>query len=191
MPARAWTVPAKLGLGHTPGRARTSRPTHPKPTTRSTLTLISRQHLWPSSRRHPGIANGWQGAAWVAFKLAAAGVAVPQGVFESIGPRLADDMARTPPNHHIGAMIGCASDAVIAAYAAKRGMVSTAVARRACRRVLSISRSNPLWDVHMGLSGALLAFLESTYDAAADLGKWDREALERRYTRPERRSVTG
>src|SRR6266446_2762044 len=27
---------------------------------------------------------------------------------------------------------------------------------------------------------ALLAFLESTYDAAADLGKWDRKALERR-----------
>ena len=27
---------------------------------------------------------------------------------------------------------------------------------------------------------ALLAFLQSTYDAAADLGKWDREALERR-----------
>ncbi len=27
---------------------------------------------------------------------------------------------------------------------------------------------------------ALLAFLQSTYDAAADLAKWDREALERR-----------
>jgi len=27
---------------------------------------------------------------------------------------------------------------------------------------------------------ALLAFLQSTYDAAADLAKWDRDALERR-----------
>jgi hypothetical protein len=26
---------------------------------------------------------------------------------------------------------------------------------------------------------ALLEFLQTTYDAAADLGKWDREALER------------
>ena len=29
-------------------------------------------------------------------------------------------------------------------------------------------------------SETLLEFLESTYEAAADLGKWDREALERR-----------
>ena len=27
-------------------------------------------------------------------------------------------------------------------------------------------------------AGALLAFLETTYAAAADLGRWDREALE-------------
>ena len=38
---------------------------------------------------------------------------------------------------------------------------------------------------------ALLAFLESTYDAAADLATWDREALERPVARPEHRSVTG
>jgi lantibiotic modifying enzyme len=122
--------------------------------------LISRPHLWPSSRRYPGVANGWHGAAWVAFKLAAAGVAVPQDALESISRRLADDMARTSPNDHIGAMIGCSANAVIAAYAARHGLAGKAVARRACRHVLSMSRSNRAWDVHMGLSGTLLAFLE-------------------------------
>ena len=137
-----------------------SRSTRPAPVTRSTLTLISRQHLWPRSRRYPGVANGWHGAAWVAFKLAAAGVAVPRDAFESIGPRLADDMARTLPSDHIGAMIGCSANAVIAAYAARHGLVGKAVARRACRHVVSMSRNNRTWDVHMGLSGTLLAFLE-------------------------------
>ena len=121
--------------------------------------MIARQRLWPSSRRYPGLANGWHGAAWVAFKLAAAGIAVPPDAFESIGRRLADDSAR-PPDDHIGAMIGCSAGAVIAAYAARHGLVAKPVARRACRHVLSMARNHRAWDVHMGLSGTLLALLE-------------------------------
>jgi lantibiotic modifying enzyme len=127
---------------------------------RSTLALISRQQRWPSNRRYPGLANGWHGAAWVAFKLAAAGIAVPADVFESIGRRLADDVARDSPNDPIGAMIGCSAQAIIAAYAARHGLVGKAVARRACRHALARPRDGRAWDVQMGLSGALLAFLE-------------------------------
>ena len=44
-----------------------------KPIARSATTLISHQHLWPRNRKLPGLAHGWQGSAWVAFKLAGAG----------------------------------------------------------------------------------------------------------------------
>ncbi len=127
---------------------------------RSAITVISRQHLWPANQTYPGIANGWQGAAWVAFKLADAGSPVPDRVFESIGRRLTVDLRRDPRNNHFGAFIGCAGDAVIAAYAARRGIVGSAVARTACRRVVSSARRNPAWDLQMGLAGALLAFAE-------------------------------
>ncbi|HEU4727437.1 MAG TPA: hypothetical protein VFT22_06105, partial [Kofleriaceae bacterium] len=126
------------------------RPALSSSTARSALTLVSRQHLWPANRRHPGIANGWQGSAWVAFKLASAGVAVPERVFESIGRHLAVELEQDPRPGYLGAMIGCAADAVVAAYAVSRGVARAAVARAACRRVLSVSRTSQAWDLHMG-----------------------------------------
>lgn len=131
-----------------------------KPSGRSTLRLVSRQHLWPSNRSYPGIAHGWQGSAWIAFKLAGAGIAVPDRVFEAIGQRLAAELGRVPQTKHAGALVGCAAEAVIAAYAAQQGIASRVVARTACKRVLSVSRRSPAWDVHLGLGGALLALAE-------------------------------
>lgn len=131
-----------------------------KHSARSTLTLVSRQHLWPSNRRYPGLAHGWQGSAWVAFKLAGAGVPVPGRVFESIGRHLAAELVRAPQITKLSALVGGAGEAVVAAYAARQGIASRAVARTACRRVLSASRHSAVWDVHLGLAGALLAFAE-------------------------------
>jgi lanthionine synthetase-like protein len=131
-----------------------------KPIARSTTTLISHQHLWPRNRKLPGLAHGWQGSAWVAFKLAGAGVPVPDRVFDSIGRHLAVELGRAPPTPYVGASIGCAAEAVIAAYAARQGIASRASARAACKRVISACRNNPPWDVQLGLGGALLAFAE-------------------------------
>jgi lantibiotic modifying enzyme len=125
-----------------------------------TITLVSQQHRWPSSRTYPGIANGWQGAAWVAFKLAGAGVPIPDRVFESVGQRLIVELDHPPQTRHVGAFIGCAADAVIAAYAARHGAVRRALARTACKRVVAASSKSPAWDLHTGLGGALLAFTE-------------------------------
>jgi lantibiotic modifying enzyme len=131
-----------------------------RPAAGSALALVARPHRWPSSRTYPGIANGWQGAAWVAFKLADAGVAVPDRVFASVGERLAVELDRAPHTQHVGSFIGCAASAVIAAYAARHGAVRRAVARAACKRVLSAARESAAWDLHMGLGGALLALAE-------------------------------
>jgi hypothetical protein len=140
---------------------------------RSARALIARPRQWPSSRRYPGIANGWQGAAWVAFKLAGAGMAVPDRVFASIDQRLAIELEsgraggsstaiadRAPRTRHVGAMIGCAADAVIAAYAVRQGASRPALARAACKRVASAAGKSAAWDLHLGLAGALLAFTE-------------------------------
>jgi hypothetical protein len=127
---------------------------------RSTMTLVSRQHLWPSNRKHPGLAHGWHGSAWLAFKLADAGIAVPDRVFDAVGRRLSAERGRASRTAHVGAYIGCAADAVIAAYAARHGVTSAAAARRACSAAATAARNSATWDVQMGLAGALLAFGE-------------------------------
>ncbi|HET7502808.1 MAG TPA: lanthionine synthetase LanC family protein [Kofleriaceae bacterium] len=140
-----------------------SNPSLSRSNARPTLTLVSRRRLWPSSRKHPGLANGWHGSAWVAFKLAGGGIAVPAHVFEAIGRELAGEHGRRERaggRGRIGAMIGCAADAVIAAYAARQGIASKAVARAACKHVVAQSARAGAWDLHMGLAGALLAFAE-------------------------------
>lgn len=130
-------------------------------TARSTVALVSRPQRWPRNRTHPGLANGWQGAAWVAFKLAGADVPLPERIFEAIARRVAGELGEAPRTHHVGALIGCAADAVIAAYAARRGSASNALAQVACEKVVSaVSTGRPAWDVHMGLAGSLLAFSE-------------------------------
>ena len=127
---------------------------------RTALTLVSRQRLWPRCRAHSGIANGWQGAAWVAFKLAGAGGTVADRVLASVHHRLIDELAQPPQPQYAGAFIGCAADAVIAAYAMRHGLASRAVGRTACRRVVAATRTSPAWDLHLGLAGALLALAE-------------------------------
>lgn len=127
---------------------------------RPTMTLVSRQHLWPSNRKHPGLANGWHGSAWVAFKLAGAGFAVPDRVFAAVGRRLAAERPRATQAGRVGAFIGCAADALIAAHAARHGIASAAAARRACSAAAAAAASSAMWDVHRGLAGALLAFGE-------------------------------
>ena len=136
------------------------RPAPSRPDARPAIALVARPYLWPSSRRYPGIANGWQGAAWVAFKLADAGVPVPDRVFASVGQRLAVELHRPPQTRQVGAFIGCAADAVIAAYAVRHGIARRALARAACKRAASACRTSPAWDLHLGLAGALLAFTE-------------------------------
>jgi hypothetical protein len=130
-------------------------------TARSTVTLVSRQQLWPRNRTYPGLANGWQGTAWVAFKLAGGDVPLPERIFEAIARRVAREVEQAPGTQHVGALIGCAADAVIAAYAARRGSASKALAQVACEKVVSaVSTQRPAWDVHMGIAGSLLAFAE-------------------------------
>jgi hypothetical protein len=136
---------------------------------RSTPTLIAQRRLWPSNRAYSGIANDWQGTAWVAFQLAAAGAVVPDRVFDEVGRRLAA-AREVPPPPRIGAMIGGAADAVIAAYAARIGVVRPALARAATRRAVRTAGQSPLWDLHMGLSGTLLALLEIGAVAPRALG---------------------
>jgi Lanthionine synthetase C-like protein len=149
----------------------------PRHAPRSTLALIAQRRLWPSHRTYPGIAHDWQGTAWVAFQLAAAGADIPVRVFDEVGRRVAAaleappaarDAGRSPPR--IGAMIGGAADAVVAAYAARLGVVRPALARAATRRAAAMARQSPLWDVHMGLSGTLLALLEIEAVAPHALG---------------------
>lgn len=129
-------------------------------TTDSALALIAQPSSWPSSRRYPGLAHGWQGAAWVAFQLASAGIRVPDRVFASIGQRVCRAPDRPPPGDRVGALIGCAADAVVAAYAVRQGIVHRTVARSVSQRVAAAARASDAWDVHMGLAGALLAFSE-------------------------------
>ncbi len=141
-------------MKRSPGPARSTSVARPA------ITLVSHQRWWPFTRAFPGLANGWQGSAWVAFKLAGAGMPVPDRVFESIGRRLAVELGRAPRTRHIGALIGCAGDVVVAAYAAQQGRARGALARAACQRVLRACENNPAWDVHLGVGGALLAFAE-------------------------------
>jgi hypothetical protein len=136
------------------------RPQLSNPSARSTITLVSRKALWPSNRRYPGIANGWHGAAWVAFKLAGAGILVPDRVLDAVGERLTAELGRAAQTGRVGAFIGGAADAVIAAYAARSGVASAAVARRACSAAAAAASSTALWDAHMGLAGTLLGLGE-------------------------------
>ena len=52
----------------------------------------------------------------------------------------------------------------------RRRSTSATSASSSCRMTRCAPRADP--------DATLLAFLQSTYDAAADLGKWDRAALE-------------
>lgn len=131
-----------------------SRPARP------TLTLVSQPRLWPSCRSYSGLANGWQGAAWIAFKLVGAGVPVADHVLASVRARLDDELGRPPQPKYAGALIGCAADAVIAAYALRHALAPRSIARRACRRVIAATLSCPAWDLHLGLAGTLLALAE-------------------------------
>jgi hypothetical protein len=70
----------------------TRRPKH----ARSTLGLIAQRRLWPSNRVYPGIANDWQGTAWVAFQLAAAGAPIPDRVFDEIARRVSAALEAPP-----------------------------------------------------------------------------------------------
>jgi hypothetical protein len=133
------------------------------------MTLVSRRTLWPSNRKYPGIANGWHGAAWVAFKLAGAGIPVPPRVFDAVGQQLAAELGRAAQTGHAGAFIGGAADAVIAAYAARHGVASAAIARRACSAAVAAADRSAAWDVHMGLAGTLLALGEVAAVAPAAL----------------------
>jgi lantibiotic modifying enzyme len=81
-------------------------------------------------------------------------------VFESVGRHLDAELERASPSKHFGVFIGCAAEALVAAYAARQAIVSKAVARFACKRVVATARSSRAWDVQMGLAGALLAFAE-------------------------------
>jgi hypothetical protein len=137
-----------------------SRPVPESAVARSTIGLVSHRRLWPSNRRYPGLAHGWQGAAWVAFKLAGAGAAVPDRVFEAIDRQLAVERAAAPRTRYVGAHVGGTANAVIAAYAARQGSAGKAVARAACKRVVSACRTAAAWDVHTGVAGALLGFAE-------------------------------
>jgi len=122
--------------------------------------LITHQRLWPSNRRYPGIGHGWHGSAWVAFKLADAGLLVPGTVFEAIDRRLTDDLGSAGDTEHFGAFLGCTATAVIAGYAVRQGIVSRALARQAYRRVADAVACGQTWDVQMGLAGALLGLAE-------------------------------
>lgn len=77
---------------------------------------------------------------------------------------------RAPRTRHVGAMIGCAADAVIAAYAVRHGASRTALARAACKRAASAASQSAAWDLHLGLAGALLAFTEIAAVAPGALG---------------------
>src|SRR5690349_14474233 len=161
---------------HGPGADRTAhrkipmpRPHISNPSPRPAMTLVSRRTLWPSSRKYPGIANGWHGAAWVAFKLAGVGTPVPHRVFDAVGRRLAADLGGAARTGHVGAFIGGAADAVIAAYAARHGVASAEVARQACNAAVAAADRSGAWDVHMGLAGTLLALGEIAAIAPAAL----------------------
>lgn len=154
---------------------------------RSTLALIAQRRRWPSDRRYPGIAHAWQGTAWVAFQLAATGVVIPTRVFDEIGRRVA--VALEGPavageaggaRAFVGAMIGGTADAVVAAYASRLGVVRLGVARAATRRAVTTAERSASWDVHMGLSGTLLALLEIDAVAPRALGDIRPRPLARR-----------
>lgn len=136
------------------------KPTLSIATERPIATLIAYQRLWPSNRRYPGIAHDWHGSAWVAFKLADAGLPVPGAVFAAVDRRLTNELGSANGTEYFGAFLGCTAAAVIAGYAVRQGIVSRAIARQAYRRVANAMAHSPEWDVQMGLAGALLGLAE-------------------------------
>ncbi|HMJ92726.1 MAG TPA: DUF5996 family protein [Allosphingosinicella sp.] len=103
-------------------------------------------------------------------------------------PNLPDDVTREAYSHEVssagfwpGGANGGSPLFYSYAYPSPEGFAEAKVAPKAAR-----------WDADLGEfvldydavrtaadpDAALLAFLQSTYDAAADLGKWDREALD-------------
>jgi hypothetical protein len=119
-------------------------------------TCVDRITDWPGdSRRYPGIAHGWQGAAWVRFQQDAP---VSTRLGASIARRIEADASAG--SDRISMFIGSASSALIAAYGVRSGAVSRGTLRRACARLAGAARRSRRWDVNLGAAGALLACSE-------------------------------
>ncbi len=115
---------------------------------------------WPQSKRSPGLANSWQGAAWVVFKRERAGHPIPDRIGEKIARRLNSEMTLPVPRGYCGFFIGCAAEPLLAAYAARLGLVEIALVRRSWTRLSDIFRHSRQWDLNLGAAGALLACSE-------------------------------
>lgn len=115
---------------------------------------------WPRSRRFPGLAHGWQGAAWIVFQHARAGHSIPTRTGARIARRLESEMAKPVPNGYCSLLIGCAAEAVLAAYAVRSALAEDRLLEHACQRLADVSRHSGQWDVNLGAAGALLACSE-------------------------------
>ena len=111
---------------------------------------------WPRSTRWPGLAHGWQGAAWVVFQEERAGRPIPARIGARIVRSLEGELARPAPNH-CSHLIGGAAEAVLAAYAVRSGLAGERLLARAWQRLAEVSAHSRHWDVNTGAAGALLA----------------------------------
>lgn len=115
---------------------------------------------WPRNRRYPGLANSWQGAAWIVFQRERAGHPVPDRLGRSISRRLELEMTLPVPNGYCSLFHGCAAEPLLATYAARLGLAEVSLLHRAQARLSDLSRHSRQWDLHLGAAGALLACSE-------------------------------
>jgi hypothetical protein len=115
---------------------------------------------WPRNRRYPGIANGWQGAAWIVFQRERAGHPVPDRLGRSIVRRLEQEVALPVPKGYCSLFHGCAAEPLLATYAARLGLAGVSLLHCAQERLSDLSQNSRQWDVHLGAAGALLACSE-------------------------------
>jgi hypothetical protein len=115
---------------------------------------------WPQSKRFPGLAHGWQGAAWLVFQHERAGRPIPARIGARVVRRLEAELAKPLANGYCGLLIGCAGDAVLAAYAVRCALAEDLLLESACQRLEDVSRHSRQWDVYFGAAGALLGCSE-------------------------------
>jgi Lanthionine synthetase C-like protein len=127
----------------------------PSPTTAST-----RAGAWPRNKRYPGLANSWQGAAWIVFRRERARHPVPARLGRSIVRRLERELTLPVPNGYCSLFHGCAAEPLLATYAVRLGLAERPLLERAHARLGELSAQSRQWDLHLGAAGALLAGCE-------------------------------
>ena len=69
-------------------------------------------------------------------------------------------MSKPVRNDYCSLLIGCAAEAVLAAYAVRSALAGELLLKSACDRLAEVSHHSRQWDVNLGAAGALLACSE-------------------------------